>query len=274
MSSQYLIDTCFRFPGIVKKYFKLTELLNFNENYQVRIETERYLLKTANCYTEIFFILLLRYRNFLSRASTLISFGIDLDKFDSTCDHLIVIDKVDKKICGTYRLRATTYTDKFYSESEFNLDDFLKTPGVKLELGRACIDKSYRNGAVIDLLWRGIGSYAKKCQARYLFGCSSIQTLDTTEASRIYKYFVKNGLIGSDYIVSPHAHYRRDLDYSNKVGLNDIDKFKVPPLLRTYFQGGAKVYGSPAFDYSFKCIDFLTIMDIRHLNHSFKRRYF
>ena len=272
MSTQYLLGTCIRFPSIIRSYLKLTSFFKLNENYTIKIETDRYLLKTANHYREIFQLLLLRYRNFLSRSGTFMSFGIDLDEFDSTCDHLIVIDKVKKKICGTYRLRASTYTDVFYSENEFDLNDFLKIPGIKLELGRACIDKQCRDGAVINLLWKGIGLYAKKSQARFLFGCSSIKTLNKDIASSYYRYFKANNLIGAKYKIFPLPQYKENLDCSKELITNT--KIELPPLLRIYLAGGAKIYGSPAFDYSFKCIDFLTILDLNQLNLSFKRRFF
>jgi putative hemolysin len=48
----------------------------------------------------------------------------------------------------------------------------------------------------------------------------------------------------------------------------------IPPLLRSYFSAGSKVYGQPALDVEFKCIDFITILDMEQISSSYKRRYF
>jgi putative hemolysin len=47
----------------------------------------------------------------------------------------------------------------------------------------------------------------------------------------------------------------------------------TPPLLRSYLNAGAKVYGWPALDREFACADLLTILDISRLNKKFQVRY-
>jgi putative hemolysin len=42
-------------------------------------------------------------------------------------------------------------------------------------------------------------------------------------------------------------------------------------LLNSYLKSGAVVCGRPALDKSFKCIDFLTLLDVRDLKGSAKR---
>ena len=51
-------------------------------------------------------------------------------------------------------------------------------------------------------------------------------------------------------------------------------KTLIPPLLRSYFSAGSKVYGHPALDKEFKCVDFLTILNCDELTSGYKRRYF
>ena len=86
--------------------------------------------------------------------------GRDIDRFDDFCDHLIVIDpkegKRDEAVVGTYRLlRSSKASDTigYYSDSEFDLTPLNNLSGEKLELGRSCVNPSYRNKAVLQLLW-------------------------------------------------------------------------------------------------------------------------
>jgi putative hemolysin len=88
-----------------------------------------------------------------------------MDEFDLRCDHLIIQDAASREVIGTYRVNASTYSRNFYSNKEFHLDNFLRSPGCKLELGRACIHKDYRNGRVLSLLWKGIVMYSERVGA-------------------------------------------------------------------------------------------------------------
>jgi putative hemolysin len=46
----------------------------------------------------------------------------------------------------------------------------------------------------------------------------------------------------------------------------------IPSLLHSYLRIGAKVCGIPALDKSFRCIDFLTLLDVRELERTYTRR--
>jgi putative hemolysin len=69
--------------------------------------------------------------------------GRDLDEFDETCHHLIVLESSQDKIVGTYRMQTDEMAATgrgFYSGTEFDLSCFpphVLADGV--ELGRACI---------------------------------------------------------------------------------------------------------------------------------------
>ena len=45
----------------------------------------------------------------------------------------------------------------------------------------------------------------------------------------------------------------------------------IPPLLKSYLKAGSKVCGEPALDRKFRCVDFLTILDVKLLSNSFQR---
>jgi putative hemolysin len=49
-------------------------------------------------------------------------------------------------------------------------------------------------------------------------------------------------------------------------------KGKIPSLLNSYLKVGAKVCGTPALDKSFKCIDFLTLLDVSEMQKQHIRK--
>lgn len=241
-------------------------------NHIINIKTKNYELKSATNLNELLSVFKLRYKNFLEEDSEKMN-SFDVDTYDHLCDHLIIKCRATDEVVGTYRILCSRYSRSFYSENEFVLSDFLKESGTKLELGRVCIDKDHRNGSVIDLLWKGIGKYANLTKARFLFGCSSVNTTDVSKANNLYNSFNREGHLASDFDIYTTKKYTMNYSEIN-LGNTASSDFMTPSLLKSYFSAGAKVYGRPAVDYEFNCIDFMTILDLNNLSRLFKRRYF
>ena len=251
--------------------------LAYTPTYDIDIETKLYRLETAATMNDLLEVFELRHKIFLedTGAASAESEGFDVDEFDSVCDHIIIRCKETDKIVGTYRVISSVYSDSFYSQSEFNLDNFLNTAGHKLELGRACIHHGHRNGAVIDLLWRGIAEYIQLTGSRFLFGCSSLKITDPADAKAVMNYLKQNDNSEESYSIGPIGKFNMNLDDVYPAPMDDSTvKGLIPPLLRSYFSAGSKVFGEPALDREFKCIDFLTILDMENLTSGYKRRYF
>ncbi len=221
----------------------------------------------------------MRYEVFYKEALNKNNFiHIDTDKYDLLCDHLIIIDKEIDTVIGTYRLISSTFSDN-YSETEFSMDNIIDARGIKLELGRACVDHRYRNGLAIALLWKGVSEYMKKVEAKYLFGCSSISTTNIVEISLIFKYIKELHLSSEEYRVFPKPKYKvKELDYYQEA----FDKFNInidaiadfiPPLLKSYFKAGSVICGEPALDKKFKCADFFTVLDLDSISSSYDKKY-
>ena len=248
---------------------------SYKPNFKVAIETKKYRMTTAESLSELKELFILRYECFLRDIENKEGVQLDLDEFDSICDHLVIRNIETDQVVGTYRMISSSVSDRFYSQSEFDLDNFLKEDGIKVELGRACIEENHRNGNVIDLLWRGIAEYCKATSARYLFGCSSIKTISPLVARQLVEYFKNRGEYLEDFKIKPIGKYDMNLTSVSLVPEEDIVlKKTVPSLLRSYLNAGAKINGHPALDVDFACIDFFNIIDLEHLNPSYRKRYF
>lgn len=278
MKSTPLNLELFEWPDLLKGWdIRLSpRFWSYTPQFEVFIETPQYILKTARSMSDLLEVFQLRHRIFLENTQGGGSEdGFDLDEFDDQCDHIIIQHKETQRICGTYRLLGSARASSFYSETEFNLDAFLAAPGEKLELGRACIDYAHRNGAVIDLLWRGLGAYANALGVRYLFGCSSVKTLDLRAVRALFEQLKEDQLLSDRYGVRSTGKFAVDFtDAPEEPVHREEVKGLLPPLLRSYFSAGAKVYGWPALDRDFECFDFLTILDLHEISPSFRRRYF
>ena len=91
--------------------------------------------------------------------------GVDEDKYDDFCQHLLVREGDGGRIVATTRLlldEQARLAGGFYSESEFSMPSVLALPGRRLEIGRTCVDPQYRQGTAIAVLWAGLGAYINR----------------------------------------------------------------------------------------------------------------
>jgi putative hemolysin len=209
--------------------------------------------------------------------------GLDTDQFDLFCEHLLVEDKVDRRIVGTYRMQSgLTAAQKlgYYSEQEFDFSPYEAMRGEILELGRASIDREHRTPEVLTLLWRGIAQYATDMQLRYLIGCSSLNSVDPREGWQMYRqlthYRAAQELqtLPAEGLVCPGEHEGGETDSGIEDAPNPASgPVKVPKLLKTYLAIGARICSAPAWDREFGTIDFLTLLDLRTISSSARNRF-
>jgi putative hemolysin len=197
--------------------------------------------------------------------------GLDRDRFDFICDHLMVRDAATGKLVGTYRMQSG-YRAKgnlgYYGEELFDFGPFEKIRGEVLELGRACVRQEYRNTSVLHLLWKGIARYAQRASARYLIGCSSLPSQNENEGTALYETLCEK------HLVEPQLRTKPALGHDCAAAGDQFVAPQIPRLFRAYLDISAKICGPPAIDREFKTIDFLTLIDLQRLPERVRRRFF
>jgi putative hemolysin len=189
--------------------------------------------------------------------------GLDQDRFDESCDHLIVEELSTGMLVGTYRLQTgqlAAANHGYYSEQEFDFSPFEAVRCELVELGRACVHREHRKLSVLNVLWRGIAQYAVARGARYLIGCSSLTSQDAGLGQAIYERLRAEHLVEERFRTRPHPAC------ALPVAIPMEDAEAPPRLLRAYLSVGAKICGPPALDQDFKTIDFLTFLDLDTLS--------
>ena len=254
------------------------KLSDFTPKIKIDLEVGSFRIKTVSSKEELDQVLRLRYQIFHREyRGAWMPRGLDVDSFDFACDHLVIEDhSKGGRLVGTYRLLCSKFVSEFYSAQEFEMQNFLHQPGIKLELGRACVDREYRGGVVMTLLWRGLAAYIKEVGADYLFGCSSVKTVDAHEAARLSLYLRTHGHCLQEFDIRPTRPYQfsawpadAEIDQQNL----DASKELLPTLLSAYIKAGAQIAPLPALDKDFHCVDFLTILKTDRLTAAFDRKY-
>ncbi|MDD5410980.1 MAG: GNAT family N-acetyltransferase [Methylobacter sp.] len=196
--------------------------------------------------------------------------GLDYDEVDSYCDHLVVYDNVNNKIVGYTRLLNQDQAERlgrFYSQSEFNLDQVLTLPGRFLEIGRTCIDPDYRGSAVLTTLWTALVQYALEGQFNYLLGCASITPGPSGFAvDAVYRNIDAKNIAPSSLQVTPSIPVPSELRCER-------DESGIPPLLKAYFRFGAVVCGEPCWDQDFNCMDLFVLLPLDQLQDRYSKHY-
>jgi putative hemolysin len=196
--------------------------------------------------------------------------GLDVDRFDQYCDHLLVRDNGDNKVVGTYRILPPEQAVKaggYYSETEFDMARLVHLRDRMVEVGRSCVHPDYRDGATITQLWSGLADYIGKCGHEYLIGCASISMHDGGHyAASVYNKVHKLHAAPSEYSVFPHC--RLPLE-----SLNQNLDVAIPPLIKGYLRLGAQIAGEPAWDPDFNCADLFILLPISRLSERYAKHF-
>lgn len=259
---------------------------NIKPHYFFEIEKNNFIVKIATTKDEILKAQRLRHKAFSEKAATF-SGDIDQDEYDLYADHLIVIDKSTQDVVGTYRFLLSDKVTKHYSAREFDLTEFLKLPGRKMELGRASVDPKARAGVIITLLWRGIAEYLKITKADYLFGCSSMWDVGPDEIIRLCKVFKYKNLISNIPTTPLQSHWPKEFPLDpkelqqtlnmetipNEITMGILYDQSVPTLVKTYINVGSKFTVPPAYDPKLGTYEFFGYVETKNINPSFRKKY-
>lgn len=205
----------------------------------------------------------------------------DSDIFDNYCDHLLVRDydlpPETGQVVGTYRLlRRSALRDlpSFYSESEFDITAIKQIPGEILELGRSCVDANYRNRAVMQLLWRGIGAYVKQHKIQLMFGCASFFGIDVKEhtlpLSYLYHYHLAPEALRS--IALPDQYIEMNLLPKEEINVKAAFA-ALPALIKGYLRLNGYIGLGAVLDPQCKTIDVGIIVKTDLLTDKYVQRY-
>lgn len=250
------------------------QIENIGVNKAKTNNSKRFSVRLAENKQEIEQCLRLRYRIFAQEMGARLSSnneGLDQDRFDEFCKHLMVFDNDSGKVIATTRLLVSEDAKKsgyFYSETEFNLELILTQHGRFLEVGRTCIDSESRKGAVLAILWQGIAEIVVKQKVDYLIGCASI-SLSCGDAyiNSIMHVLRKKYFSPNDCRATPLVPLRR-----NKL-LAD-EGVAIPTLLKGYLRQGAMICGEPHWDAEFNVADVFVLLPCAKMSDRYQRHFF
>ena len=215
----------------------------------------------------------------LTGASPEFQAGLDADRFDEHCDHLLVREDNSGELVGCYRMLpppGAIAAGGLYMATEFDVSGLDALRPSLVEMGRAVVREDHRNGGVVLLMWAGILAYLDRCGYDYVTGCVSVpvagadETAPGSQIRGVRDFVRRRHAAPAEYTVYPY----RPVTVDGR-GLDDIDppaRVGVPPLMRGYLRLGAQVCGDPAHDPDFGVGDFPALLDKRHADIRYLKR--
>ena len=217
----------------------------------------------------------------------------DRDCFDDHCDHLLIIDHerggTGDTVVATYRLLRRSQAARhggFYTATEFDIAPLLAYPSEILELGRSCVEPTYRTGAIMQLMWRGIADYVLRHDIKLMFGCASLAGTDVARLRPALAYlhqhhlappFIRARALAGRYV-------GMDLLPPDKIDTEAVVAqvyaraavAALPPLVKGYLRVGGFVGDGAVIDHQFGTTDVCIVVVTdgvtdKYFNHFLRR---
>ena len=204
----------------------------------------------------------------------------DVDAFDDVCDHLLVIEHqpdLSHRVVGTYRLLRRDPMRKigrFYTQGEYDVSAIYHYPGEILEVGRSCVDPRYRNRAVMQLLWRGIGAYVSKFEVALMFGCASFHGVDPEEHAMALAYLHHYHLAPKELrpVALPERYVEMNRMSKDKVHVKRAFA-SLPALIKGYLRLSGFIGSGAVVDQEYNTTDVSIVVKTDRVTDKYAQRY-
>ena len=232
------------------------------------ISTARYHARYASSDADIELAQRLRYRAFIAgTAAEPRESGIEADRFDSLCRHVLIDAVADGRTVAAFRLLPLAHGGEIgesYSAQYYELSGLKDYSGRMVEMGRFCIEPGLNDPEILRVAWAAMTRFVDETGTDMLFGCSSFQGC---EAEAYYDAFAM--------LRDRHLAPKRWLP---KVKAPNVFRFArrlrrrpdakqamrtMPPLLRGYLSMGGWVSDHAVIDRDFGTLHVFTALEVK-----------
>jgi len=200
---------------------------------------------------------------------------LDRDDYDAHAHHLMVEHCSDGACIGTYRVQTPAMAARgagLYVAQEYDLAPLAELLPRAVEASRACVLRGHREGAPVQLLWKGLARYLAATESRWLFGLCSLTTQDLDVAVRGWLHLRERGVLHPHLRVHPRPEFL--CRPAAEIEASDLPPLEsMPPLFDAYLRIATRVVGYPAVDRAFRTVDYLSLLDLEEVPSVVRRRF-
>lgn len=206
----------------------------------------------------------LRFRCFGGDAAL----GLDQDRFDPVCEHVLVEDSRTGEIVCCFRLMHLNdggEIEKTYSAQYYELSSLRSYAAPMVEMGRFCIAPGYRDPDILRAAWGAMAEYVDANGVEMLFGCSSFKGVEADRYRDAFALLRENHLAPKRWL--PKVKAPKVFRFGRQLKLRKPDLRRamqgMPPLLRTYLVMGGWVSDHAVVDPVLNTLHVFTGLEIK-----------
>ena len=209
--------------------------------------------------------------------------GVDSDRFDAICDHLLVVRHTEEaspgmiavtggELVGTYRLLRQEVAEAnggFYTQDEFDIAPIVEAHRhLKfLELGRSCVLAAHRTKPVVELLWQGIWNYVRHHGLDVMFGCASFEGTDVEAHAPALAFLARKFPAPDEWRVKASAPGSVVMNPVPAAPIDEKAALKaLPTLIKGYLRLGCYIGEGAVIDEQFNTVDVLIVLPVSAIN--------
>ncbi len=226
----------------------------------------RYRARLAETPEDIVAAQTLRYRAFRSEKDASAK-GLDADRFDAVCVHVLVEDVKSATLVCCFRLlhlAGGAEIGRSYSAQYYELSALAAFEGPMVEMGRFCIHPDWRDPDILRVAWGAMTAYVDGAGVEMLFGCSSFHGTEAREYYDAFALLRDRHLAPKRWLplVKAPRVFRFASRLRRKPNLK-LAQAKMPPLLRTYLLMGGWVSDHAVIDRDLNTLHVFTGLEIK-----------
>lgn len=193
--------------------------------------------------------------------------GVDCDKFDDICTHVLVEDRATKTLVCCFRLLplpngeaiGRTYSAQFYELSRLTA---FRAPMV--EMGRFCVHPAWQDADILRVAWGAMTRFVDEHGVEMLFGCSSFHGTDADTYTDVFAMLKERHLAPRRWfpkVKAPHAFRFAQKLRRRKPDIRQALS-RMPPLLRSYLVMGGWVSDHAVVDRNLNTLHVFTGLEV------------
>lgn len=193
--------------------------------------------------------------------------GLDRDRFDELCQHVLVESPDSRELFACFRLLPIHHgvtLDACYSAQHYGLTALASYPGNMVEMGRFCIAPGLPDPDILRVAWGALTAYVDRNRVDLLFGCSSFPGADANDHADAFRYLAARHLAPECWRPGARAADIVRFDLGTTRGQPDFRHAinTLPPLLRSYLAMGGWVGDHAVIDDDLNTIHVFTGLEI------------
>ncbi len=188
--------------------------------------------------------------------------GLDRDRFDRKCLHVLVEEAASGRLVACYRLLflgSGAEIGQSYAAQFYDLARLMAWPGRMVEMGRFCLAPGAHDPEILRTAWAMMTRLVDRERIQMLFGCSSFAGTDP-------RAHLPGLAVLRDRFVGP-VKWRPGVGAPDVFGFERIGAVTprlraVPPLLRTYLAMGGWVSDHAVIDRALGTLHVFTGLEV------------